>query len=73
MSSTGAMSNHINHVETQLPYALTVAAVSFVGYILAGFIQSAWIVLPLSLVMIFGVLYIIKLSQGKKGSVSLTQ
>ena len=61
MSSTGAMSNHINHVETQLPYALTVAAVSFVGYIIAGFIQSAWIVLPLSLAMLFGVLYIIKL------------
>ena len=46
MSSTGAMSNHINHVETQLPYAMTVAAVSFVGYIFAGFVQSAWIVLP---------------------------
>lgn len=61
MSSTGAMCNHINHVSTQLPYALTVAAVSFVGYILAGFIQSAWIVLPVSLVMMFGVLYIVKL------------
>ncbi len=44
MSSTGAMSNHINHVETQLPYAMTVAAVSFVGYIIAGFVQSTWIV-----------------------------
>ena len=73
MSSTGAMCNHINHVETQLPYALTVAAVSFVGYILAGFIQSAWIVLPISLVMMFGVLYIIKLLQGNRLSVTLTQ
>ena len=60
MSSTGAMCNHINHVTTQLPYALTVAAVSFVGYILAGLLQSAWIVLPLSLVMLFVVLLIIK-------------
>lgn len=61
MSSTGAMCNHINHVSTQLPYALTVAAVSFVGYILAGLIQSAWIVLTISLALMFGVLYIIKL------------
>jgi tetracycline resistance efflux pump len=60
MSSTGAMSNHINHVTTQLPYAMTVAAVSFVGYIIAGFIRSAWIILPISLVILFGVLYIIK-------------
>lgn len=61
MSSTGAMCNHINHVTTQIPYALTVAAVSFVGYILAGFIQSAWIVLPVSIIGLFIVLYIIKL------------
>jgi len=60
MSSTGAMCNHINHVTTQLPYAMTVAAVSFIGYIIAGFIRSAWIILPISLVILFGVLYIIK-------------
>jgi tetracycline resistance efflux pump len=65
MSSTGAMCNHINHVSTQIPYALTVAAVSFGGYILAGFIQSAWIILPISLVIMFGVLYIIKLLTNK--------
>jgi len=62
MSSTGAMCNHINHVTTQLPYALTVAAVSFVGYIIAGFVQSAWIVLPLSIILLFGVLFIVKLA-----------
>lgn len=61
MSSTGAMCNHINHVTTQLPYAFTVAGVSFIGYILAGFIQSAWVVLPVSLIMMVGLLYIIKL------------
>ncbi|NLA84942.1 MAG: Na+/H+ antiporter NhaC family protein [Clostridiales bacterium] len=61
MSSTGAMCNHINHVTTQLPYAMTVAAVSLVGYIIAGLVQSAWVVLPLSLAMMFGVLIIIKL------------
>ncbi len=61
MSSAGAMCNHINHVSTQLPYALTVAAVSFVGYIIAGFIRSAWIILPLSIVLLFIVLYGIKI------------
>ncbi len=72
MSSTGAMCNHINHVSTQLPYALTVAAVSFVGYILAGLIQSAWIVLPLSLAMMLGTLYIIKLLTSKKSDLGST-
>jgi tetracycline resistance efflux pump len=66
MSSTGAMCNHINHVSTQIPYAMTVAAVSFVGYIFAGLIQSAWIVLPISLAILFGVLYAIKLMTSSK-------
>ncbi|NLT94512.1 MAG: Na+/H+ antiporter NhaC family protein [Clostridia bacterium] len=61
MSSTGAMCNHINHVSTQLPYAITVATVSFAGYILAGLIQSAWIVLPISMALMFITLLIIKL------------
>jgi len=60
MSSTGAMCSHINHVSTQLPYALTVAAISFLGYILAGFVPSAWIVLPVSLAVLFVVLMIIR-------------
>ncbi len=66
MSSTGAMCNHINHVQTQLPYAMTVAAVSFVGYILAGFVHSAWIVLPVSIALMLGVLYLIKLITSDK-------
>lgn len=66
MSSTGSMCNHINHVSTQLPYALTVAAVSFVGYILAGLIQSAWIVLPISIAIMFTILYVIKLLTSNK-------
>jgi Na+/H+ antiporter NhaC len=65
MSSTGSMCNHINHVATQLPYALTVAGISFVGYIIAGFVQSAWIVLPISIAMLFGAIYIIKMLQPK--------
>ena len=65
MASTGGQCDHINHVNTQLPYALTVAAVSFVGYIIAGFVQNAWIVLPVSLAMMFIVLLIIKMTQKK--------
>lgn len=66
MASTGGQCDHINHVNTQLPYALTCAGVSFVGYILAGFVQNAWIVLPVSLVMMFLTLLIIKTVQKKK-------
>ena len=66
MSSTGAHSDHINHVYTQLPYALTVAAVSIAGYILAGFVQNAWIVLPVMAVVLCSLLFIIKLLVRKK-------
>ena len=67
MASTGGQCDHINHVNTQLPYALTVAAISFFGYILAGFVQSAWVVLPVSLAVLVGVLFIIKAVQAQKG------
>ncbi len=66
MASTGAQSNHINHVSTQLPYALLVAAVSFVGYILAAFVQNWLIVLPIMIVIMVGVLLLIKLINNKK-------
>ena len=67
MASTGGQCDHINHVNTQLPYALTVAGVSFLGYILAGFVQNAWIVLPVSLAALVAVLLVIKMVQSKKG------
>ena len=66
MSSAGGQCNHLNHVSTQLPYALTVAAVSFVGYILAGFIQNAVIVLPIMIVIMLAVLFVIKMATAKK-------
>ena len=66
MSSAGAECNHINHVSTQLPYALTVAGVSFVSYIIAGFIQNVWIVLPISIVLMIGTLFVIKAATDKK-------
>ncbi len=66
MASAGAQCDHIAHVSTQLPYALLAAAVSFVGYVLCGFIQSAWVVLPVCMVLLFAVLWGIKLLQKKK-------
>lgn len=65
MSSAGAQCDHVNHVSTQLPYAMTVAAISFVGYVLAGFVQNVFIVLGSSLVLMLAVLFIIKKTQKK--------
>jgi len=66
MASTGAQCEHINHVNTQLPYALLSAGVSFVGFVLAGIIQNWMIVLPICLVLMFGILYGIRTAQTKK-------
>ena len=66
MASAGAECQHIEHVSTQLPYALTVAAVSFVGYILAGFVRNVWIVLPASFILMFAVLSVLRVMQSKK-------
>jgi len=66
MSSAGANCNHINHVSTQLPYALTVAAVSFVTYIIAGFVQNWMITLPIGLVLMLVTLFVIKAATNKK-------
>ena len=60
MASAGAQSNHVNHVSTQLPYALTVASVTFVSYIIAGFVKKAYIALPISIVLMLVTLIIIK-------------
>ena len=60
MASAGAQCNHINHVSTQLPYVMTVAAVSFVSYIIAGFVQNVFIVLPLAVVLMIATLMVIK-------------
>lgn len=64
MSSAGAQCNHVNHVSTQLPYAITAAAVSFVTYIIAGFTQSAWISLPAGIIMMLIVLLVIRKKHG---------
>lgn len=63
MASAGAQCDHVTHVNTQLPYALTVAAVSFVSFIIAGFVPKAYIVLPIAVVMMVATLLCIKLIQ----------
>ena len=60
MASAGAQCNHVNHVSTQLPYAISVAVISFITYIVAGFVQSAWISLPVGVVLTLGYLLFMK-------------
>ncbi len=66
MSSAGGECNHINHVSTQLPYAFSVAAISFVMYILAGFIQSAVILLPIGVAITVAFLFVMRAILKKK-------
>lgn len=68
MASAGAQCEHINHVSTQLPYAITAAAVSFVGYIIAGFVRSWIIALPVSLLMMAAVILVMKKLQTGEGN-----
>lgn len=66
MSSTGAHCDHMTHVSTQLPYVMIVATISFVGYILAGFVQNVFLVLGLSLVLMIASLFLITFLANRK-------
>jgi len=66
MASAGAQCNHVNHVSTQLPYALTVAAVTTVSYILAGLIRNWLIVLPIAIVLMVATLFVIRSVTARK-------
>lgn len=63
MASAGAQCEHVNHVSTQLPYAITVAGISFLVYLLAGFVQNPWICLPIGVVLTLGFLFLMKVLQ----------
>ena len=65
MSSAGARCVHVNHVSTQLPYAITVAVISFICFLLAGFVQNAWICLAVGVALIFGFLFLMYLRNKK--------
>ena len=64
MASAGAQCEHVNHVTTQLPYAVTAAAVSFVSYTIAGFVQSAWIALPIAIALMVATMFVIRAVNG---------
>ena len=64
MASAGAQCEHVNHVTTQLPYAVTAAAVSLVSYIIAGFVQSAWIALPIAIALMVATMFVIRAVNG---------
>ncbi len=68
MSSAGGQCNHLNHVSTQMPYAITVAAISFIMFVIAGVVQNIWICLPLGIVLTIGTLFVIKFITNKKTS-----
>lgn len=68
MSSAGARCDHINHVSTQIPYAVTVAAISFVAYIFAGFVNNWMIVLPVMVAVTVLTLFVIKAVTNKKAA-----
>ena len=65
MSSAGAECEHINHVSTQLPYAIYVAAISFVCFVIAGFVPIWYVMLPVSIVIMVGSLFITKIIAAK--------
>ena len=66
MASAGAQCDHVTHVSTQLPYAVTVAAVSFVTFILAGFVQNAVICLIVGAVLTVGTLLALRSMNSKR-------
>ena len=61
MASAGAQCDHVNHVSTQLPYAIVAAVVSFLSYIVAGFVQTPWIALPVAVILMIITLVIIRI------------
>ena len=66
MASAGANVNHIEHVSTQIPYALTVAAISFVCFIIAGFVQNAFVCLAIGIALTIGTLFVLRNTVGRK-------
>ena len=68
MASAGAQCDHVEHVSTQLPYAITVAAISFVTYILAGIVKSAVICLPFGIILVALTLFVMKKRFGRNES-----
>ena len=67
MASAGAQCNHVVHVNTQLPYVLLVAAVSFVAYVVTPFVGTAWVALPIAVILMMATLFFLRL--GLRGAI----
>ena len=68
MSSAGAQCNHVDHVATQLPYAITVAAISFVCFLISGFLPNIYIVLPIGIILVIATLFVLRSISRKKAA-----
>ncbi len=73
MSSAGGQCNHLNHVSTQLPYAISVAAISFVMYVISGFVQNVYICLPIGIVATVLFLFVVKAVTKKKNDALIAE
>ena len=73
MSSAGSQCNHLNHVSTQMPYAVTVAAISFVMFVISGLVQNIFICLPIGIALTVGTLFVIRYvdKRASRGGASL--
>ena len=73
MASAGAHCYHLNHVSTQLPYGVTVAAVSFVSYIIAGLVQNVVVCMIIAIALLVVTLFVIKAIVAKKHASAIAE
>lgn len=73
MSSAGAECEHLNHVSTQIPYAIFIASISFVCFIIAGFVPIWYVMLPISIGIMIGALFALKAIVRKKQALNLAK
>lgn len=66
MASAGGQCDHVNHVSTQLPYALSVAVITFITYVIAGYVQSPWVCLPIGMLLVLAYLFVMRFQQEQK-------
>ena len=66
MASAGAQCDHLNHVSTQIPYVLTVAAISFVSYVIAGFVQNVYICLAVGVALTVATLFVLRAATSRR-------
>lgn len=69
MASAGAQCDHLNHVSTQIPYVLTVAAISFVSYVIAGFVQNVYICLAIGVALTVATLFVLRAATSRRETV----